>query len=158
MRKQSFSLLPLFAAALSAALLAPQARATTIAAARRDILKQTMPYLNVPYLWGGVYPATGLDCSGFVQLVYHQVGLALPRVSQDQYRATVRLAPEQVLPGDLIFFAMKHPGTSRVDHVGIYLGKGLFIAASVTAGIHVDLISSPYYFQRLVAIRRYAGF
>lgn len=143
---------------LLAAFLAPQAGALTIADARRNILKQTMPYLNVPYLWGGVFPATGLDCSGFVQLVYRNAGLSLPRVSQQQFAATRYLKPKQVLPGDLVFFAMAHPGTSRVDHVGIYLGKGLFIAASVTDGIHVNQISSPYYLARLVGIRRYGGF
>ncbi|MFI5349235.1 MAG: C40 family peptidase [Elusimicrobiota bacterium] len=145
------------ALSLAAAAAVP-ARATTIAAARKAILKQTLPYLNVPYLWGGNFPKTGLDCSGFVQLVYHVAGLNLPRVSREQFDATRYLKPKDVLPGDLIFFAMAHPGTRQVDHVGIYLGKGLFIAASVTNGIHVEPVSNPYYLQRLVSIRRYAGF
>ena len=147
-------------AALAAAFLALAAPgwATTIADARKEILKQTLPYLNIPYLWGGQHPATGLDCSGFVQLVYHQAGFSLPRVSQAQFQATRALKPKEVLPGDLIFFAMSHPGTARIDHVGIYLGKGLFIAASTTNGIHIEAISKPYYVQRLVGARRYSGF
>jgi cell wall-associated NlpC family hydrolase len=150
----------LFAAriALAAVLLAPPASAATIAAARKAILSQTMPYLNIPYLWGGVHPRTGLDCSGFTQLVYHNAGLALPRVSRDQFASTKYVKPSEVLPGDLVFFAMKHPGTADVDHVGVYVGKGLFVAASVTNGIHVDRITNPYYFDRLISIRRYEGF
>jgi cell wall-associated NlpC family hydrolase len=145
-------------AVLAAALAAVPARGESVAAARRRVLAATLPYLNVPYLWGGVHPATGLDCSGFVQLVYHKAGFALPRVSTQQFAATSYLKPKQVLPGDLIFFSMAHPEAKRVDHVGIYLGKGLFIAASTTFGIHIESIAKPYYQQRLVGIRKFSGF
>jgi cell wall-associated NlpC family hydrolase len=143
---------------LAAALAAAPGRAETVAAARRKVLRCTLPYLNVPYLWGGMHPSTGLDCSGFVQLVYHKAGYALPRVSAQQFAATKPLKPSQVLPGDLIFFAMADPAAKRVDHVGIYLGKGLFIAASTTYGIHIESIAKPYYQQRLVGIRKFVGF
>jgi len=134
------------------------ARAETIAKARDNVITQTLAYLNIPYLWGGEHPQTGLDCSGFVQLVFRKAGLELPRVARDQFSATDFLPPSRVLPGDLVFFAMKHPGTARVDHVGIYLGKGYFIHASFTNGIHVEPITKPYYQDRLVGIRKYSGF
>lgn len=144
--------------AVAASLAASSARAVTIAAARTSILAQTMPYLNIPYLWGGVSPDTGLDCSGFVQLVYQRAGLSLPRVAREQFSATRHLKPREVQPGDLIFFSMHRPRARKVDHVGIYLGKGLFIHASVTNGIHVEPVSKTYYQERLVSIRRYRGF
>ncbi|MBI4802333.1 MAG: C40 family peptidase [Elusimicrobia bacterium] len=53
---------------------------------------------------------------------------------------------------------MKKPGSRKVDHVGIYVGKGFFVHASFTNGIHIDSIANPYYFQRLVSIRKYRGF
>lgn len=141
-------------------LLAPlsAARARTIAEARGEVVRGTMAYLNKPYLWGGMDKDTGMDCSGFVELVYSGAGLGLPRVSRDQYAATLYLRPDKVLPGDLIFFAMEHPGTSLVDHVGIYVGRGFFVHASVSNGVHIDSISNPYYFERLVSVRKYAGF
>ena len=132
--------------------------AESIARARGSVVKDTLPYLNVPYLWGGTHPGTGLDCSGFTQLVFHNAGFGLPRVARDQFRSTRYLKPEQVLPGDLIFFAMAHPGTDRVDHVGVYLGKGWFIHASVSNGVHVEQISKPYYMDRVVGIRKFEGF
>lgn len=132
--------------------------AKPIALARNEVVFQTLRYLNVPYLWGGEYPRTGLDCSGFVQLVFRKVGLALPRVAAQQYRATRRVSPRNVLPGDLMFFSMKHPGSARVDHVGIYVGKGWFVHASVSNGVHVESIVKPYFLRRLVAVRRYRGF
>lgn len=134
------------------------AQAATIAAARDKVVRETMTFLNTPYLWGGMHPRTGMDCSAFAKLVYDKAGLTLPRVSRDQYAQTMRLSPSAVLPGDLIFFAMKNPGTAKVDHVGIYVGKGFFVHASFTNGVHIDSVSNPYYYSRLVSLRKYAGF
>jgi len=134
------------------------AQAATIAAARGKVVRETMTFLNTPYLWGGMHPRTGMDCSAFAKLVYDRAGLTLPRVSRDQYAQTLRLSPSAVLPGDLIFFAMKNPGTAKVDHVGIYVGKGFFVHASFTNGVHIDSVTNPYYYSRLVSLRKYAGF
>lgn len=138
--------------------MAAPARAGSIKAARDVIVKDTLTYLNVPYLWGGQHPDTGIDCSAFVQLVYGKAGIGVPRVSRDQFQSTVALAPDKVLPGDLLFFAMKNPGTAKVDHVGVYVGRGYFLHASVTNGIHIEPISKPYYLDRLVGARKYRGF
>jgi len=136
----------------------PGVEAKTVKDARQEVIRSTMDYLAIPYLWGGQHPQTGLDCSAFVQLVYDRAGLSLPRVSRDQYRSTEYLDPKYVLPGDLIFFAMKNPGSAKVDHVGIYLGKSFFVHASFTNGIHIDQIINPYYYDRVVGIRKYKGF
>ena len=53
---------------------------------------------------------------------------------------------------------MKDPGTVRVDHVGIYVGKGFFVHASVSNGVHIDSVSNPYYYARLVSLCKYSGF
>jgi cell wall-associated NlpC family hydrolase len=45
-----------------------------------------------------------------------------------------------------------------VDHVGIYVGKGFFVHASFTNGVHIDSVQNPYYYQRLVSVRKYRGF
>ena len=148
----------LAAALLAAALLPAPAAARSIAQARGEIVDATMVYLNTPYLWGGMHPGTGMDCSAFVKLVYGRAGLELPRVSRDQFRSALRLPPSGVLPGDLIFFAMKNPGTAQVDHVGIYVGKGFFVHASFTNGVHIDSVQNPYYYSRLVSVRKYRGF
>jgi cell wall-associated NlpC family hydrolase len=145
----------LFLAALA---LPASAQARTIADARDAVVRETMTFLNTPYLWGGMHPDTGMDCSAFAKLVYARAGLALPRVSAEQFAQTRYLAPAAVLPGDLIFFAMKHPGTPRVDHVGVYVGKGFFVHASFTSGVHIDSVTNPYYYSRLVSVRKYAGF
>lgn len=133
-------------------------QAKTIAEARGTVVAETMTYLNTPYLWGGMHPSTGMDCSAFVKLVYAKAGLSLPRASREQFSGTRYLPPSNVLPGDLVFFAMKNPGTAKVDHVGIYVGKGFFVHASFTNGVHIDSVYNPYYYSRLVSLRKYAGF
>ena len=85
-------------------------------------------YLGVPYKWGGTDPAVGLDCSGFTQRAFKDIGIDLSRVTQTQVkegRAVSSLAKAR--PGDLLFFENNiQPG---LDHVGIYLGGGKMIAA-----------------------------
>ena len=95
-----------------------------------DVIQDALKYLGVPYKWGGTDPATGLDCSGFVQQVYEDLGITLPRVSQDQAKAGRPVANlESAQPGDLIAFG------SPVDHIGIYVGNGRMIEAPHTGDV-----------------------
>lgn len=87
-------------------------------------------YLGVPYVFGGSNPATGLDCSGLVQLVFRQLGIGLPRTAQLQYDVTARVPRDELLPGDLVFFARTYADPHDwITHVGIYIGDGLQINA-----------------------------
>jgi len=76
--------------------------------------------IGTPYVWGGETPGVGFDCSGLVQAAYAVAGVSLPRVAQDQYNTTPKLAPGAALvPGDLVFFG---GGPDSIDHVGLYVG------------------------------------
>jgi len=87
-------------------------------------------YLGIPYVFGGTDPRRGLDCSGLVQLVFHQVGINLPRTAQQQFDATPRIPRDQLQPGDLVFFARTYANTNDwITHVGIYIGNGQQINA-----------------------------
>jgi len=87
-------------------------------------------YLGVRYVFGGTDPAIGLDCSGLVQLVFRQLAVTLPRTAQQQYNATSRVTPDQLQPGDLVFFARTYADPNDwVTHVGIYIGNGQQINA-----------------------------
>jgi hypothetical protein len=95
-----------------------------------DVVTGSLKYLGVPYRWGGTDPATGLDCSGFVQQVYEDLGVELPRVSRDQARAGTPVADlSQAEPGDLVAFG------DPVDHIGIYVGNGKMIEAPHTGDV-----------------------
>ena len=102
-------------------------------------------YLGVPYLWGGTDPATGLDCSGFIQRAYRDVGIELPRVSRDQAKAGRPVASmAEARPGDLIVFG--HP----VDHIGIYMGDGKMVVAPRKG----DVVKIQDVYRTPTAIRR----
>lgn len=116
-----------------------------------SIIATAKKYLGVKYQWGGSTPQTGFDCSGFVNYVFGQNGITLPRVSADQYTAGTTVAFQNLQPGDLVFF--KFDSNTVVDHVGIYLGNGQFINASSSLGVTVYVIG-PYWQSVYVGARR----
>lgn len=89
------------------------------AGSRAQVLAVAARYSGVPYRWGGTTPA-GFDCSGYVQYVFKQIGVNLPRTSGAQASAGVRVSASEARPGDLVY----KPG-----HVGIYAGNGMMYDA-----------------------------
>lgn len=83
-------------------------------------------YLNAPYLWGGKSPF-GIDCSGFVQMVFKVNGYRMLRDSAQQAKQGKAVSFSELLPGDLVFFKNKE---NQVVHVGIFLGEDKVIHAS----------------------------
>jgi gamma-D-glutamyl-L-lysine dipeptidyl-peptidase len=85
-------------------------------------------FLGLPYTWGG-RSSFGYDCSGFVQMLYRQMGIFLPRDSKDQCMDSrfVDVAVEALVSGDLIFFGFAR---DQIKHVGLSLGQGSFIHTS----------------------------
>ena len=93
---------------------------TTGTAAGAAAVSWALSQIGTPYVWGGETPGVGFDCSGLVQAAYAVAGLELPRVAQDQFDTTPKLAPGAALaPGDLVFFG---GGPGSIDHVGLFVG------------------------------------
>jgi soluble lytic murein transglycosylase-like protein len=115
------------------------------------VVTEAQKYLGVPYLWGGTDPTQGLDCSGFTQAVYGNLGIDLPRTSSQQATAGEAVASlGDARPGDLLFF--DHSSSrAGIDHVGIYIGNGQMIAAP-KAGETVSIkdAGSPTVIRRVI--------
>ena len=85
----------------------------------RLVIAVAARYRGVPYRAGGTSPRTGFDCSGFTRYVFARLGIAIPRVSRQQYASMIHISRRQAVPGDLVFF---HSRSGRVYHVAIYAG------------------------------------
>jgi len=113
------------------------------------LVKAVLRYLGAPYKYGANSPLS-LDCSAFVAQVYAELGVALPRTSRDQYRALP--AADTLRPGDLVFFSF---GGKDVDHVGIYLGRGVFAhASSYGSRVVIESLDAPFYKKAYRGARR----
>lgn len=112
-------------------------------------LEVALKQRGVDYRPGGDNPDQGFDCSGLVNFSYLAAGVQLPRDSRSMYSVTTRVTTSDLRPGDLVFFRQR---SSRISHVGLYVGSGQFVHAP-SAGKDVEITSlSDAYWKK-----RYAG-
>ena len=104
----------------------------------QEIADFALQFVGNPYVWGGTSLTSGADCSGFVQSVYRNFGISLPRVAADQAQAGNRVSLEQLQTGDLIFYA----DGGAIYHVVLYLGNGQVVhASSAATGIKISPVN-----------------
>ena len=133
---------------------APNARAAPSAAAfdGYSVSSTALSFRGAPYRNGGTDPDQGFDCSGFVQYVYGQYGVKMPRDVRQQFGVGNDVQPDALEPGDLVFFSTVAPGAS---HVGIAVGGDQFVHAPSTTGVvRVENLSATYWASRFVGAKR----
>lgn len=107
--------------------------------------------MGKPYQWGAEGPDR-YDCSGLTYYVYGKLGISLPRISRDQAKVGVYVAKDELIYGDLVFFARDG---KTVNHVGIYVGDGLMVHAPQTGDVvKKSTIMSGYYNTYYYTARR----
>ncbi|WP_153108843.1 C40 family peptidase [Propionivibrio limicola] len=119
----------------------------------QDLVLKGLELVGIGYRFGGTNPDTGLDCSGFVQIVFKDaIGKLLPRTAREQSEIGVAIDAKELKPGDLVFFNTMRRAFS---HVGIYLGNNQFLHAPRTGSqVRVDDMSKSYWVQRYNGARR----
>lgn len=119
------------------------------------LLDTALQFLGVPYLWGG-RTDSGIDCSGFIQMVYSLHRYDLPRDASQQFRFAPLKPSKEVADmefGDIVYFHGKKP--EIITHVGFYLGEGKLLHAS--GNVQIQMIderrraSSRYEFNEKLA-------
>ncbi len=130
---------------------APDAAPEPAGAAAAGVVDTALSLRGVPYRNGGSDPS-GFDCSGFVQYVFAQHGVVLPREVREQVRSGDEVRLAGIAPGDLIFFAI---GRGGVSHVGLAIGGDEFVhAPSARGAVRVEKFSAPYWARRILEVRR----
>lgn len=99
-------------------------RSGIVSAAKSHIGKYTYQFGGEPWNSNNRY----IDCSAFVQLIFGERQIDLPRVSRDQAKAGAFVSRSNLQEGDLVFFDTDEDGI--VNHVGIYIGDNSFVHAS----------------------------
>ncbi len=104
-----------------------------------DALQWALSQQGKPYQWGALTThQNSFDCSSLMLQAYRSVGITLPRVSRQQYRAGAMLPIEQAQPGDLLFWAYDTSNPDTIHHVAMYLGDGKIVEAQQT-GVPVHI-------------------
>ena len=118
------------------------------------IAEYALQFEGCRYVSGGHGPKK-FECSGLVYYVYQQFGYDLKPGARNQWSLLdEKISKDELLPGDLLFFS-RGGKTSRIFHVGIYIGDGLFIhAANSRKGVIITHIDEPWYANRYHGAKR----
>jgi hypothetical protein len=122
-----------------------------------DVQNEMSKYLGIRYRSGGS-STSGVDCSGFVGLVYRNLyGVTnLPHQSRSLYAspAMQRVPMESLSTGDLVYFTSSKK-SKRINHVGIYLSDGKFIHAARGKGVVISSLDDPHWSARVAGANRF---
>ena len=108
-------------------------------------------YQGTPYQYGGM-SGRGFDCSGFINTAYREgLNYRLPRTTGQMLQQGQPVAPDNIAPGDIVFFRIK----GKEQHAGIYMGDNRFIHASSSVGVTESELNGYYWRNRLSSARRF---
>ncbi len=116
---------------------------------RQKIVNYALKFEGNPYVWGGTSLTRGADCSGFIQSVFEDFGIYVPRTSRAQASSGRRISMSDIRPGDLIFYRKN----GVINHVALYIGNGKVIGAKSSGeGIRITRYNyrTPYKAVRYV--------
>lgn len=118
-----------------------------------ELTVNAMEMLGIKYKRGGNTPENGLDCSGFVRLVFKNTNdTELPRTAKEISTQGTVVDAQNLKPGDLVFYNTLKKSFS---HVGIYLGDNKFIHSPSAGGrVRIESMNIDYWKKRFNGARR----
>jgi cell wall-associated NlpC family hydrolase len=118
-----------------------------------EMLKLSPRFVGLPYRWAGTSPF-GFDCSGFVQFLYRQIGIVLPRDGHLQvvWPRLIEIAKEDLQPGDILYFGWNNV----ISHAGVYLGDNQFINSTAykNPSVQISDLRLPHWKDIFITARR----
>lgn len=124
-------------------------------AAADDMAMTALTLMGTPYKFGGTSPEGGFDCSGLVQYIYRDIStVTLPRTAAEMANLAGRdVTTRELVVGDLLFFRLG--SSSRINHVGVYIGKDRFVHAPRTGTtVRIDKLDNRYWMRYYDRARR----
>ena len=120
---------------------------------REALISFARSYLGTPYHYASSNPKKGFDCSGFVNFVFRNFKIALPRSSKEFKSIGTDLKPEEFKVGDVVvFYSFKNK--TRIGHVGIICeangmqSKFIHSSSGKIRGIIISELGSGMYAHR----------
>lgn len=119
-----------------------------------NVVEFAKKYLGTPYYYASSNPEKGFDCSGFVNFVFKNFAIELPRSSRDFKDMGPSLTPEEFKVGDiLVFYSFQN--SKNIGHVGIICeangmqSKFIHSASGNGKGVIISELESATYGKRL---------
>ncbi|WBO85901.1 C40 family peptidase [Hymenobacter yonginensis] len=126
-----------------------------------SVVAFAMRQLGTNYCYAGSTPATGFDCSGFVQYVFQEFRVAMPHSTALLIAVGRPVTREQARRGDIVVFTGTAPGAATPGHAGIVVsepGQPLKFIHSSSArresGVKISQVEGTDYERRFMQVRR----
>ena len=125
---------------------------------RKDFVSYAKSFLGTPYKYGSTIPENGLDCSGFITVVFNHFNVKAPRSSVNFTDEGTEIDIKNAKPGDIILFTGSDNASGVVGHMGIITSVGenvqfIHAASGKNVGVIINNLSG-YYKTHFVKVIR----
>ena len=125
---------------------------------RKDFVAYSKKFLGTPYKYGSAIPENGLDCSGFITVVFNHFNVKAPRSSINFTDEGTEVDIKNAKPGDIILFTGSDNTSGVVGHMGIITSVGeniqfIHSASGKNVGVIINYFTG-YYKTHFVKVIR----